>query len=253
MRRARTWVCLLAAAFLLAGAAALALGDLREPASSQAKRSVRGIPAMNGLKACPGDGRTGFANYWLGARFADLPLKAVLRDCQRPVRGEPFPGRLNVITYVYGDCKVPDIRDGGCLPPLEVTSAPACEDNLSLYSRYPDESGRPPPHRRLTIRGVPAASFDGGRQLELYAGRTTITVAGNSPRRIREAARTLRSSVPGLRVRLNAAPRVNRGVAAVKAAASRARSSGLRSPRAVSAGERMPPVAKGALAGKLRC
>ena len=100
---------LIAATILvLAGAGSIAVAsDRSRRLESQAQiatppvaRAGQSIPAFDGLRACPGDGRLDFAHYYLGSSFEGLPLKAVLRNCERPVKGEPFPGRQNVITFV---------------------------------------------------------------------------------------------------------------------------------------------------------
>ncbi len=43
-----------------------------------------------------------------------------------------------------------------------------------------------------TIKGVPAASFDGGRILEIYTAKTTITIYGQDPELVLRAAAALR-------------------------------------------------------------
>jgi hypothetical protein len=79
----------------------------------------------------------------------------------------------------------------------------------------PDKS-----YTRTTIRGVPAAIFDGGRQIEVYTAATTIVVF---------------SEKAGL----------------AKAAASRL--TGVHDGRRVTATEDLPAPVEGALAGDLTC
>ena len=204
------------------------------------------------LKPCWGSAATRFGRFYLGRAFEGLALRAVLRDCDRPVKGEPYPGRTNVMTAVYGDCRVPASQDGGCLPPLEISSAPACEDNPSLYRRYPGAGGLPTAHRSTRLRSTSAASFDDGRLMEIYTGATTITVAGDDARQVRRAATALRSAPAGLRVRMNGPARKGAGLAALARAARSATASAPR-PGAVAAGAAMPAPARGALAGRLSC
>jgi hypothetical protein len=123
-----------------------------------------------------------FVAYSLGSSFEGLPVTALLRDCELPYPGEP--GRANHVTYVYGDCVLPTPADGGCAPPLEVQTWPACERSLADYydPAFPDA------YSRTTARGVPAASFDGGTRFELYAGGSTIVIFGADPAQVRRAA-----------------------------------------------------------------
>lgn len=244
-------LCLLVVAGLLGYSL---VGGSSEP---RAARSVTasGVPALHGLQACPGDGRAGFSHHFLGLRFRGLPLTSVLRVCDRPVRGEPYPGRQNKLTYVYGRCELPtDQENPGCQPPLSIVNAPACEDNLALYSRYPDVDGKPLAHRRLRVRGAPAASFLGGRQLEVYTGATTVRIHARSPQLARAAARALRRSPAALKPRLNVGE-VGAGLRPLHSALRRLPAAARRQATAASVGPmaRLASPVRGALRGKLRC
>ena len=73
----------------------------------------------------------------------------------------------NDISFIYGSC-LP--RTGGCAPPAEIQSWPACKRHLGLYG--PDGPTLEP----AEVRGVPAAFFEGGRRLEIQTGRSTIVI-----------------------------------------------------------------------------
>lgn len=87
----------------------------------------------------------------------------------------------------YGTC-TPPATEGGCAPPLQIASWPACERNLALYEKYPAPDGTTDPYTTTTIRGVPAAIFDGGQQIELYTAATTVVVFAENPGLARAAA-----------------------------------------------------------------
>lgn len=219
----------------------------------------KGVPAVKGLKGCPGDGRPGFSHSFLGPRFRGMKLSSVLRTCDQPssraarAAGEPDVARANLVSYVYGGCDVPEEGDNpGCYPPLSVSNAPACERNLSLYYRYPDVNGKPLSHRRLAIRGVPAASFFGGRQLEVYTADSTVTIEGEDPRLVRAAAYALRPGLSNLRVPLNQS-RVGGGIDELKIALNEASVSQRKvATQSAPTGLLRRPV-RGALAGKASC
>lgn len=79
-------------------------------------------------------------------------------------------------------------------PPLQVQSTPLCEAHAALYTTPGDTLGSslPYPHENLTIKGVPAASFDGGTILEIYTGHTTISIKGTDATLVRLAADSVR-------------------------------------------------------------
>jgi hypothetical protein len=126
--------------------------------------------------------------YWLGRSFEGLKLTGTFRRLEKPGPGEKFGADFT--TYLYGTCK-PRGSDGGCALPLEIQSWAACKRNLSVYSVTPD--GRPLPHKRTTIRGVPAAIFEDGLRLEVYTGKTTVVLFGYSGPQLRRAANVMRS------------------------------------------------------------
>lgn len=144
-----------------------------------------------------------FAFYSLGLSFEGLPLKAIVRQCADPDPPEGLEAyypkdaiRANFVSYLYGDCDLDvdpktGLADGGCAYPVEVQTWPACERTLADYTL---DGTTPYPRRDVgPLRGVPAASFDGGERIELYAGKSTIVVFGNEPAQVRAAAAELRA------------------------------------------------------------
>jgi hypothetical protein len=143
-----------------------------------------------------------FDSFSLGTSFEGLVLTAQLRRCDAPRFPDPF--RANYISYVYGDCDPlegvgPDYPadqvtpDVGCAPPLEGQSWPVCERNPARYQADlpPDLAAAAAPTERLSVRGVPAAVYDDGQVLEVYAGTTTIAIFGDDLEQMKRAAQLL--------------------------------------------------------------
>jgi hypothetical protein len=153
---------------------------------------ARGAAPTNGRAvAC---GAPGYAVHTAGPSVAGLGLTYANRRCTQPAvsvsssrRRVPPAERNDNTTFIYGDCDPtgPKKDPGGCTAPLEVQSAPSCERNFRLYRNIDG----PYPHRSLTVRGAPAASYDNGTILEIYTGRTTISIFGHRASLVRRAAR----------------------------------------------------------------
>jgi hypothetical protein len=120
-----------------------------------------------------------FDLYYLGESFERLRLERIIRIDAKPLPAEPI--RRNDVTFIYGWC---DAGEDGCLPPLQVQIWDACQRHLRLYDYLPED--------RLTLRGVPAATWEGGWRLELFTGRVTIVLFGQEPAQLRRAALALR-------------------------------------------------------------
>ena len=133
-----------------------------------------------------------FDVFHVGAVFEDLTMSEAVRE--HAGGGPLFPelGRQDTVTYLYGEC--PRLHgaaagiEGGCLPPLEVQTTPLCEKHARLY--------RDRTYRATKTKAVPAASFDGGRILEIYTANTTITIYGERPELVLRAAAGLRRAAP---------------------------------------------------------
>jgi hypothetical protein len=114
--------------------------------------------------------------YFAGDRVEGYPLVAVLRRSDS----------ADFVSFVYGDCAPADGM--GCVPPIEIQVWPACRRHLALYGSVPTG----PVVERTVVRSVPAVALDGGAQLELQTGRSTIVVFGDSRGRVSRVARALR-------------------------------------------------------------
>ncbi len=114
--------------------------------------------------------------FFAGDRTEGIPLEAVLRRSDS----------AEYVSFVYGDCVAES--EAGCAPPIEIQVWPACRRHLTLY-----DSSIGPDLDRTTVRGVPAAVLDGGTQLELQTGRSTIVVFADSRQRLSRIAKDLRA------------------------------------------------------------
>lgn len=157
--------------------------------------------ARPGFRACPATSslETDFAAYQLGSSFDGLANSDTFRRCEPRVNE---PGRANFLSYIYGDCAVPEGQEHGCSLPLEVQNWPACERNRASYRLGPVDE--PYPRVDDTVRGVPAAWFDESTRLELYTGETTVVLFGESATQLRSAADALTSSTVGANTNLPA-------------------------------------------------
>lgn len=184
------------------------------------ERHSRAADNAEPVQRTPGIGRScaqsdGFDRYWLGQSFEGLPLTGRDRICTPPpeqLRDESgvlvyeTPTRGNMYFYVYGNCDPPrDARtgrtlEGGCTPPMSITSSPACEQPHSLYTRFASR-GYPLPHKHVLVRQAPAAIFtDGPRQtrIEIYTGDARVLVTGIDAQAVRRAAEQI-AATPGSR------------------------------------------------------
>lgn len=88
------------------------------------------------------------------------------------------------VSFIYGDCA--PVGDSGCPAPAEIQIWPACIRNPSLYDK---DYG--PPSISTTIRGVPAAYFEGGARLELQTGKSTVVIFGATQAAVDQIAQAL--------------------------------------------------------------
>jgi hypothetical protein len=200
---------ILVACALAVGFAAVALLNRGDP-------EVEAVSAPASAAEPAECGSVRFDRYDVGPDFDGTKKTDTVRMCE-PDTGAPTG--VNKWVTMYGVCD-PASNGGACAPPLQIASWPACERNLALYEKYPAPDGTAKSYTRTTIRGVPAAIFDGGRQIEVYTAATTIVVF---------------SEKAGL----------------AKAAATRL--TGVHDGRRVTATEDLPAPVEGALAGDLTC
>jgi hypothetical protein len=99
--------------------------------------------------------------YWLGERFAGLPLSAISGSADRP-------------NFVYGTCE-PVGSDGGCAPPLQLQHWPLTARSPALFMITPD--------RRAACRlpeadGITTAIFETTGGVEVYLGERVVVLFG---------------------------------------------------------------------------
>jgi hypothetical protein len=129
--------------------------------------------------------------FWAGSSFEGLPMTGSARFCEAY---DPIMGRNEMVSFDYGDCQPDTTSEGGCVAPLEVQSSPMCERHASLYTTGDPAASEPYPYDSATIRGVPAAKFDGGTAIELYTGNTTVSVYGDDPAQVLRLANAIVAS-----------------------------------------------------------
>jgi hypothetical protein len=161
-------------------------------------------------------GAVDFDHNDAGTAVDGIKKSTTVRRCEPDVGA---PTRINMVAALYGRCE-PVSGDGGCAPPLQVQSWPACERNLALYEKYPGPGGATIEYTEIVIRGAPAAIFDNGHRIEVYTGDATIVVFGENEALTRAAAHRL---------------------------------TGVHGDRVVPRTEAFPAPAAGAIAGKLTC
>lgn len=109
-----------------------------------------------------------FAAHYAGLSVAGFALTHSVSSC---ARGEGSAAGDHSISYAYGTC---DASEGPCATPVTITSRPLCEAHPKLYL---DETGAELPYTSMTVKGVPAASYDDGTTVEVYTGGTAVSVS----------------------------------------------------------------------------
>jgi hypothetical protein len=121
-----------------------------------------------------------FPVYYAGESVAGLPLEEVLGDPSK------IEDKRDLTWYfVYGRCKNPP-AEGGCPYPLQIHDYSTCKRWAGLY----EQQGR-----LVDFRGAKAIMSKEERRihLELFTGRTTVTISGEGAKAIDAAARALRT------------------------------------------------------------
>jgi len=136
-----------------------------------------------------------FTPYNAGAKMDGMSISDVHRTCQPAA--DSSATRNDDVTYTYGSCDPSTAPGDACTDPIEVQSAPLCERHAAIYAASPEPDGNPYPINYLTIRGVPAASYENGSIVEIYAGNTTITVRGTNVSQVSDFLNDLVQSLPG--------------------------------------------------------
>lgn len=154
-------------------------GAIQQPRIVSATGDEPAESTTEHLACTRADEPANFPVYSLGSSFDDLPLTAVLRQCENPGLDASLgiDARGNSVSYIYGACD-PPLGEGGCAPPLEIQVWPACERSVSDY-----DMDLPPRLDRL--RGAPTAEIAG--RVEIYSN-STIVVFSPDPELARRAA-----------------------------------------------------------------
>ncbi len=172
-----------ASAVAVAVAVVPSLGSTQEANKPAGPRTSSESPTPELLPCTAEDAPTNFEAFSVGPEFEGLALTGQERRCTHAPPGAPPQARINVVQYFYGTCDPPP--DGGCSLPLVVQNWPRCE-------RGPVPShGHNPVHGKVSIRGVPARQYEGGRRLEVYTGESTVVVFGTNPARVLRTGRAL--------------------------------------------------------------
>jgi hypothetical protein len=130
-----------------------------------------------------------FETFTAGPSVAGVPLTGYTRRCDAFTLADESPA--NFTNYIYGDCETSG-GDGGCEPPLQIQTWPACQRTLSDYTF----EGKPMPYRRLPSLGdaeVVEIEFMFGPRIEVYTATSTIVLFAQDLALAIEALDQLRS------------------------------------------------------------
>lgn len=122
-----------------------------------------------------------------GSQVAGLPMTDTIRRCDTASPADESPA--NRITYVYGDCELPE-GEGGCAPPLQIQTWPACQRSKAGYSF----EGKPLPFRRLPSHGgaeVVEFNFALESRIEVYTKSSTVVIFADNRELALEAIESL--------------------------------------------------------------
>jgi hypothetical protein len=158
-----------------------------------------GTPA-DSLPCAFSDATSNFPVFSVGPSFETLPVTDVVRHCELPNQNGPDEGRSDYVSYIYGDCVVPydPISYGApsCTAPIEVQSWPACVRNLAQLALDPEWASLD--YTQITLdNGVPALRLEGGTQLEVLTGTSTIDIYGDDVAQVLRVANALQQQPTG--------------------------------------------------------
>jgi hypothetical protein len=134
-----------------------------------------------------------FEVFSAGPTVAGVPMTEVVRRCDAGALADESTS--NYFAYIYGDCEA---IGGGCKPPLQIRSYPACQRS---YSEYEFE-GKPLPYKELPPVGgarVREIEFLVDHRIEVYTGTSTIVISAADWSLAEEALRLLTGQPSGER------------------------------------------------------
>lgn len=122
-----------------------------------------------------------FPIYYAGNPVAQLQLTGISGEDWETGMG-PGPD------FGYGRCELPSgfLAEGGCSLPLSVQNWSTCYRWPGSFSHHRD------PHGLFDFRGAKATRREGGSELEIFTGRTTVVIWADQRKWAISAARQLR-------------------------------------------------------------
>jgi hypothetical protein len=132
-----------------------------------------------------------FEVFSAGPAVAGEPMTATVRRCDAGALADESTS--NYFAYIYGDCQA---LAGGCEPPLQIRSYPACQRSFADYSF----EGKPLPYKELPPVGgatVREIEFLVDHRIEVYTGTSTIAISAADWALAGEALRHLRGQPGG--------------------------------------------------------
>lgn len=131
--------------------------------------------------------------YYAGEKVNGLQLTGI---------SDARAGRWTYWDFNHGTCELPSglFADGGCSLPLSIQNWSTCDRWANLFARSRNSHGlldprkaKAAPNRRLfDFRGAKATGGEGGSELEIFTGRTTVVIFAHKRDVAESAARQLR-------------------------------------------------------------
>jgi hypothetical protein len=148
---------------LLSGLCLIALGGCAEDAPSLAEaRKFKGYPV-----------------YYAGEEVLGRPITEDLGG------EEQVNPQERVWFFIYGRCEDPPEGEGGCAP-FQIHNYSTCSRWANRFSEVPVGLNRRAPLR--PFRGAKARYRRAEHSVEIFTGRTTVTIGGGSDPKLLEAA-----------------------------------------------------------------
>lgn len=126
----------------------------------------------------------GYPVYYAGEEVLGRPITG---DLDGEAQVDP---QERVWFFIYGDCEDPPEGEGGCAP-FQIHNYSTCSRWASSFNQVPVGLGRRAALR--PFRGAKARYRRAEHSVEIFTGRTTITIGGGSdPKMLKTALRQLR-------------------------------------------------------------
>lgn len=126
----------------------------------------------------------GYPVYYAGEELLGRPITEEIGG------QEQVKPREQVWFFIYGDCELPSEGEGGCAP-FQIHDYSTCTRWASQLEQAPIGLNRRAPLR--PFRGAKARYRRAEHDIEIFTGRTTITIGGGpDPKMLKAALRHLR-------------------------------------------------------------